>query len=60
MFSKGKMIERDQKLDRQREYTRQYTLSPEQLKKLLDDKIARAVKYSQVGQTQRQHCEVLS
>ena len=52
------MIERDQKLDRQREYTRQHTLSPEQFKKLLDDKIARAAKYSQVGQKRRQHCEV--
>jgi hypothetical protein len=57
---KGKMIERDQKLDRQREYTRQHTLSPEQLKKLFEDKIARAVKYSQVGQKQRQLCEELS
>ena len=54
------MIERDQKLDRQREYTRQHTLSPEQLKKLFEDKIARAVKYSQVGQKQRQLCEELS
>lgn len=53
------MIDRDQKLDRQHEYTRQHTLSPEQLKKLLDDKIARAAKFSQVGQKQTQHCEVL-
>jgi hypothetical protein len=54
------MIERDQKLDRQIEYTRQHTLSPEQLKKLLEDKIARAVKYSQSGQWRRQLCEELS
>jgi hypothetical protein len=44
------MIERDQKLDRQREYTRQHTLSPEQLKKLFEDKIARAIKYNRSSQ----------
>ena len=57
MFSKGKMIVRDQKLDRQVEYTKQYTLSPEQFKKLFDDKLARAVKYSQASQKRRQLCE---
>jgi hypothetical protein len=51
------MIVRDQKLDRQVEYTKQYTLSPEQFKKLFDDKLARAVKYSQAGQKRRQLCE---
>ena len=30
---------------RQAEFTRQYTLSPEQRKKLLEDKIARARQY---------------
>ena len=36
------MIERKIK---QAEYTRQYTLSPEQLKKLLEDKLVRARQY---------------
>ena len=30
---------------KQAEYTRQYTLSPEQLKKLLEDKLVRARQY---------------
>jgi tripartite-type tricarboxylate transporter receptor subunit TctC len=30
---------------REAEFTRQYTLSPEQFKKLLEDKIARAKEY---------------
>ena len=30
---------------REAEFTRQYTLSPEQLKKLLEDKMARARQY---------------
>lgn len=30
---------------REAEFTRQYTLNPEQLKKLFDDKIARAKQY---------------
>lgn len=39
------MIVRDQKIERQAEFTRQHTLSPEQFKKLLEDKIVRAEQY---------------
>ena len=51
------MIERDQKAKRQAEFTRQHTLGPEQLKKLLEDKIARARRYSLADRKQRQLCE---
>jgi hypothetical protein len=44
------MIERDQKLNRQAEFTRQHTLSPEQFKKLFEDKLARARQYSLASQ----------
>lgn len=46
------MIERDQKAKRQAEFTRQHTLSPEQLKKLFEDKLARARQYSLAGRWQ--------
>ena len=41
-FPQGRMIDRKIK---EAEYTRQHTLSPEQLKKLLEDKMARARQY---------------
>jgi hypothetical protein len=44
------MIARDQKLKRQAEFTRQHTLSPEQFKKLFEDKMARARQYSLASQ----------
>jgi uncharacterized protein involved in exopolysaccharide biosynthesis len=51
------MIERDHKEKRQAEFTRQHTLGPEQLKKLLEDKTARARQYSLANQKRRQLCE---
>lgn len=51
------MIERDQKLKREAEFTRQHTLSPEQLKQLFENKIARAKQYYTADQKRRQLCE---
>jgi hypothetical protein len=51
------MIERDQKLKREAEFTRQHTLNKEQFKKLLDAKINRARQYYKADQKQRQLCE---
>lgn len=51
------MIVRDQKEKRQAEFTRQHTLGPEQLKKLFEDKIARAIQYNEAERKRRQLCE---
>ena len=51
------MIERDQKLKREAEFTRQHTLSKEQFKQLLDAKMKRARQYSEADQKRRQLCE---
>lgn len=51
------MIERDQKKIREAEFTRQHTLGPEQLKKLFEDKIARAKQYYEAAKKRRQLCE---
>lgn len=45
-FLDWKMIEQDSKKQREIEFTRQHTLSPEQFKKLIEGKIARAQVYS--------------
>jgi hypothetical protein len=50
------MIERDQKLKRQAEFTRQHTLNKEQFKQLLDAKIQRARQYSQVDRKREILC----
>lgn len=42
VFEKGRMTNRKIK---EAEFTRQHTLSPEQFKKLLEDKMARAIQY---------------
>jgi len=42
VFGKGRMTDRKIK---EAEFTRQHTLSPEQFKKLLEDKMARAIQY---------------
>ena len=48
MFAARKMTETDSdKKKRQIEFTQQHTLSPEQFKKLIEEKIARARVYSQ-------------
>jgi hypothetical protein len=39
---------------REAEFTRQHTLSPEQLKKLLEDKIARAKRYYEAVSQKRE------
>jgi hypothetical protein len=44
----------DKTKTRQAEFTRQHTLSPEQLKKMFEDKAARAVQYRLASQVQRQ------
>lgn len=51
------MIERDQKSDRQAEFTRQHTLNKEQFKQLLDAKMKRATQYNEAEKTRRQLCE---
>ncbi len=50
-FCKGRMI--DRKI-REAEFTRQHTLSPEQLKKLLEDKFARARQYYEAVSKKRE------
>jgi len=46
-FPQGKMTETDiQKRIKEAEFTRQHTISPEQFKKLIEDKMARAKQYS--------------
>ncbi len=42
VFGKGRMTDRKIK---EAEFTRQHTLSPEQFKKLLEDKMSRAIQY---------------
>ena len=42
---------------KQAEFTRQHTLSPEQLKKLFEDKIARARQYNDAERKRKQLCE---
>jgi hypothetical protein len=51
------MIERDQRLKREAEFTRQHTLNKEQFKQLLDAKINRARQYNEADQKRRQLCE---
>ena len=47
-FTQGNMVEIDSKKQiKQIEFTQQYTLSPEQFKKLIEEKMARAQIYSQ-------------
>ena len=51
------MIERDQKLKREAEFTRQHTLNKEQFKQLLDAKMKRATQYNEAEKKRRQLCE---
>ena len=51
------MIERDQKLKREAEFTRQHTLNKEQFKQLLDGKMKRARQYNEAEKKRRQLCE---
>jgi hypothetical protein len=44
----------DKTKTRQAEFTRQHTLGPEQLKKMFEDKAARAEQYRLASQVQRQ------
>ena len=50
------MIERDQKVKRQAEFTRQHTLSREQFKQLLDAKIYRARQYYEASRKREILC----
>ena len=50
------MIVRDQKLEKQAEFTRQHTLGPEQLKKLFEDKLARARQYYEASRKREALC----
>jgi hypothetical protein len=50
------MIERDQQLERQAEFTRQHTLNKEQFKKLLDAKIQRARQYYEADRKRETLC----
>ena len=47
------------KLIKEAEFIRQHTLSPEQLKKLLEDKMARARQYYEANRKRKQLCEEL-
>jgi hypothetical protein len=53
------MIERDQRLKREAEFTRQHTLSRDQFKKLIEAKIVRARQYNEAEKKRRQLCEEL-
>ena len=50
------MIERDQKLKRQAEFTRQHTLNKEQFKRLLDEKMVRARQYYEADRKREMLC----
>ena len=50
------MIVRDQKLERQAEFTRQHTLSQVQFKQLIEAKIVRATQYYEADRKREALC----
>ncbi len=50
------MNEQDIKIQRQAEFTRQHTLNPEQLKKLLEGKMIRARQYHEASRKREEVC----
>ena len=50
------MIERDQKVKREAEFTRQHTLSRDQFKKLIEDKMVRARQYYEASRKREALC----